>query len=92
MVDVILKQNVEHLGSRGDIVKVSDGYARNFLLPRSSRWQSRDEPATDRPREEDGRAPRSPGAGVGRRAGREDRGASVVIAERWATRTRCTDR
>lgn len=34
MVDVILKQNVEHLGSRGDIVKVSDGYARNFLLPR----------------------------------------------------------
>jgi large subunit ribosomal protein L9 len=34
MVEVILKQDVEHLGRRGDIVKVSDGYARNFLLPR----------------------------------------------------------
>lgn len=34
MVELILKQDVEHLGQRGDIVKVSDGYARNFLLPR----------------------------------------------------------
>src|SRR5512144_1661102 len=34
MVELILKQDVEHLGRRGDIVKVSDGYARNFLLPR----------------------------------------------------------
>src|SRR4051812_4416893 len=34
MVELILKQDVDHLGRRGDIVKVSDGYARNFLLPR----------------------------------------------------------
>lgn len=34
MVELILKQDVEHLGRRGDVVKVSDGYARNFLLPR----------------------------------------------------------
>jgi large subunit ribosomal protein L9 len=34
MVELILKQDVEHLGRRGDIVKVSDGYARNYLLPR----------------------------------------------------------
>jgi large subunit ribosomal protein L9 len=34
MVELILKEDVEHLGRRGDIVKVSDGYARNFLLPR----------------------------------------------------------
>jgi large subunit ribosomal protein L9 len=34
MVEVILKQDVEHLGRRGDIVKVADGYARNYLLPR----------------------------------------------------------
>ncbi|HEY5512818.1 MAG TPA: 50S ribosomal protein L9 [Geomonas sp.] len=32
---VILKENVEHLGSIGDIVKVAPGYARNFLLPKS---------------------------------------------------------
>ena len=31
---VILRENVENLGQTGDIVKVTDGYARNFLLPR----------------------------------------------------------
>jgi len=31
---VILKENVEHLGHIGDIVKVAPGYARNFLLPK----------------------------------------------------------
>jgi large subunit ribosomal protein L9 len=30
---VILKENVENLGRIGDVVKVSDGYARNFLIP-----------------------------------------------------------
>jgi large subunit ribosomal protein L9 len=33
-IEVILKEHVEHLGSRGEIVKVADGYARNFLFPR----------------------------------------------------------
>jgi large subunit ribosomal protein L9 len=32
---VILKYEVSGLGAAGDIVKVSDGYARNFLLPRN---------------------------------------------------------
>lgn len=31
---VILRENVENLGRIGDVVKVTDGYARNFLLPR----------------------------------------------------------
>jgi len=31
---VILKENVEHLGDIGDIVKVAPGYARNYLLPK----------------------------------------------------------
>lgn len=30
---VILKENVENLGRIGDVVKVADGYARNFLIP-----------------------------------------------------------
>lgn len=34
-MQVILRENVENLGRIGDIVKVSDGYARNFLIPRS---------------------------------------------------------
>jgi large subunit ribosomal protein L9 len=33
-MEVILQQSVEHLGSPGDVVSVSNGYARNFLLPR----------------------------------------------------------
>ena len=33
-MEIILREHVEHLGKRGEIVKVSDGYARNYLLPR----------------------------------------------------------
>ena len=33
-MEVILKEHVEHLGRRGEIVKVANGYARNYLLPR----------------------------------------------------------
>lgn len=32
--EVILRQYVEFLGNRGEVVKVADGYARNYLLPR----------------------------------------------------------
>lgn len=34
-IEVILKEHVEHLGRRGEIVKVAPGYARNYLLPRN---------------------------------------------------------
>lgn len=33
-MEVILREHVDALGKRGDIVKVADGYARNYLLPR----------------------------------------------------------
>jgi large subunit ribosomal protein L9 len=33
-MEVILREHVDHLGRRGEIVKVANGYARNFLLPR----------------------------------------------------------
>jgi large subunit ribosomal protein L9 len=33
-MEVILREHVEHLGRRGDIVKVAEGYGRNYLLPR----------------------------------------------------------
>jgi large subunit ribosomal protein L9 len=32
-MEVILKEDVNKLGHRGDVVKVADGYGRNFLLP-----------------------------------------------------------
>ena len=33
-MEVILKEDVVKLGSRGDVVKVAEGYGRNYLLPR----------------------------------------------------------
>ena len=33
-MEVILREHVDHLGRRGELVKVADGYARNYLLPR----------------------------------------------------------
>lgn len=31
---VVLRDDVENLGTKGDVVEVADGYARNFLVPR----------------------------------------------------------
>ena len=33
-MEVILREDIERVGSRGQVVKVADGYARNFLLPK----------------------------------------------------------
>jgi large subunit ribosomal protein L9 len=33
-MEVILREHIDNLGKRGDLVKVADGYARNYLLPR----------------------------------------------------------
>src|SRR5712672_1428436 len=33
-MEVILREHVDNLGRRGEIVKVAAGYARNYLLPR----------------------------------------------------------
>jgi large subunit ribosomal protein L9 len=39
-MEVILIENVDKLGSRGQIVKVADGYARNYLLPKKMAVQA----------------------------------------------------
>jgi large subunit ribosomal protein L9 len=41
-MEVILKEDVVNLGLRGEVVKVADGYARNFLLPRKLALQATD--------------------------------------------------
>ena len=33
-MEVILREDVDKLGRRGDVIKVAEGYGRNFLLPR----------------------------------------------------------
>lgn len=33
-MEVILRDHIENVGKRGEVVKVADGYARNYLLPR----------------------------------------------------------
>ncbi len=39
-MEVILKEDVANLGLRGEVVKVADGYGRNFLLPRKLAMQA----------------------------------------------------
>jgi large subunit ribosomal protein L9 len=34
-MEVILREDVSNLGHRGDVVKVADGYGRNYLLPKN---------------------------------------------------------
>jgi len=41
-MEVILKEDVAKLGSRGDVVKVAEGYGRNYLLPRKLAIQATD--------------------------------------------------
>ena len=40
LMEVILKEDVADLGFRGEVVKVADGYARNYLLPRKMAMQA----------------------------------------------------
>ncbi|MFZ1938565.1 MAG: 50S ribosomal protein L9 [Terracidiphilus sp.] len=39
-MEVILKEDVPNLGLRGEVVKVADGYGRNYLLPRKMAMQA----------------------------------------------------
>ncbi len=39
-MDVILLERIEKLGAIGDVVKVKNGYARNFLLPRGLAYEA----------------------------------------------------
>ncbi|MFN3725430.1 MAG: 50S ribosomal protein L9 [Allosphingosinicella sp.] len=41
-MDVILLERIEKLGAIGDVVKVKNGYARNFLLPRGKALRAND--------------------------------------------------
>lgn len=41
-MDVILREDIEHLGRAGELVRVKDGYARNFLIPQGLALQATD--------------------------------------------------
>lgn len=40
MVQLILKEDVEHLGTAGEVVDVKPGYARNYLLPQGLAYEA----------------------------------------------------
>ena len=71
-MELILRDHVEHLGSRGQIVKVADGYARNYLLPRNLAL-----PATDANKQWIARERKIAEAREG-----EERGAAEALADR----------
>ena len=84
-IEVILKEHVEHLGRRGEVVKVASGYARNFLFPRKlalavtaeNKKQIERERAKAEAREADGTQGRA-GAGRDARGARGRRSARRV--------------
>ena len=39
-MEVILKEDISNLGHRGDVVRVADGYGRNYLLPKKLALQA----------------------------------------------------
>ena len=41
-MEVILREDVAHLGGVGDVVKVKDGYARNYLIPHGKAYLATD--------------------------------------------------
>src|SRR6266568_1729845 len=45
-MEVILREAVQHLGAAGDVVKVKDGYARNYLLPKGLAYPATEAEAT----------------------------------------------
>jgi large subunit ribosomal protein L9 len=71
-MEVILRDHVDHVGKRGDVVKVADGYARNYLLPRNLAL-----PATDANKNWIARERKISEAREG-----EERGAAEALAER----------
>jgi large subunit ribosomal protein L9 len=71
-MEVILRDHVDNLGKRGEVVKVADGYARNFLLPRKLAL-----PATDANKQWIARERKIAEAREG-----EEREAAEAIAER----------
>ena len=71
-MEVILREHVDHLGKRGEIVKVADGYARNYLLPRNLAL-----PATDANKQRISRERKIAEAREG-----EEREAAEALAER----------
>ncbi len=73
-MEVILRQHVDNLGERGQIVKVADGYARNYLLPRKLAL-----PATDGNRKHVERERR-----IMETRESEEKGQAEAIAERLA--------
>ena len=72
-MEVILREHVDNLGKRGEIVKVADGYARNYLLPRKlALARHRRQQEADRARAREVRGEGSRGAEDRRGHGRPD--------------------
>ena len=68
-MQVILMEKVVNLGGLGDVVKVKDGYARNFLIPQGQ-GQARDRREPEGVRSQRAELEKRPGRAARRRAGR----------------------
>ena len=99
-MEVILRTHVEHVGKRGEIVKVADGYARNYLLPRKLALPATDGNKRHVERErkivEAREAQEAPGERRKRDrpkgSPRDSRASISRLPDAWATPTSFTDR
>ena len=80
-MEVILRADVDKLGRRGEVVKVAEGYGRNFLLPRGLAMRQRGQQGHDRQGAQVARG--AAGQGEGRVPGLADRiGSMRFVAPR----------
>src|SRR2546430_167297 len=63
-MNVILLKDVDKVGLRGDVVSVTRGYARNFLLPRKLAEEATDARGPELRKRESQRAPHRPSPGL----------------------------
>ena len=94
-MEVILRQDVEKLGRRGNVVKVAQGYGRNYLFPRGLALEVTEANKAMIAKEHKAHEVRLARGGKGRVAG-GGRTASARCASwlraRWASTTRSTAR
>ena len=72
-MEIVLLEDVKALGKKGQVVKVNDGYARNFILPKKLGVEATSKNLNDlKLQKANDCKDRSGAAGSSKRAGRED--------------------
>ncbi|MCK7491041.1 MAG: hypothetical protein MZW92_04170 [Comamonadaceae bacterium] len=89
-MQVILLEKVVNLGNLGDVVKVKDGYARNFLIPTKARRAAPPKPRSRSSKARRAELEKAAGRQARRRAGRWARSSHGTTVQHRARRPAST--